>query len=76
MNPSGTSSSATTRTALEPLLTIGAVCELLGVSKPTLYRLIQCGELVPIRVSKRPRFSPEEIRLYLDRHRGAERAHE
>ena len=74
MNLSGTSSSATTRTALEPLLTIGAVCELLGVSKPTLYRLIQGGELVPIRVSKSPRFAPQEIRLYLDRHRetGAE----
>lgn len=59
-----------TRTeALEPLLTVQGVCDVLRVSKPTLYRLIRGGELVPIRVSRSPRFAPAEVRAYLERHR-------
>jgi len=64
-------SSAATRTALEPLLTLAAVCEILGVSKPTLYRLIRGGELVPLRVGHSPRFAPEDVRTYLERQRRA-----
>lgn len=58
------------RTALEPLLTVASVCDLLDVSRQTLYRLIQRGELVPIRVSRSPRFEPNELRRYIDRRRG------
>jgi excisionase family DNA binding protein len=54
---------------LEPLLTNGDVCELFGISKPTLYRLIRSGDLVPIRVSRSLRFRPTDIRAYLERHR-------
>jgi excisionase family DNA binding protein len=59
------------RTELEPLLTVAAVCEILGVSKPTVYRLIHAGELVPLRVSKSPRFTPADVRTYLERQRRA-----
>jgi excisionase family DNA binding protein len=66
-----TSSSTLTRTALEPLLTVTAVCELLGISKPTLYRVINAGELATIRVGSSPRFSPDDVRDYLERSREA-----
>jgi excisionase family DNA binding protein len=69
MTSTDTASSGSSRTTLEPLLTVKAVCELLGISKPTLYRLIHAGELVPIRVSRRPRFSADDVRGYLERSR-------
>jgi excisionase family DNA binding protein len=59
------------RTSLEPLLTVNSICKLLDVSRQTLYRLIHAGELVPIRVSKSPRFAPDEVRRYLERQREA-----
>ena len=55
--------------ALEPLMTVQGVCDVLGVSKPTLYRIIRVGELAPIRVSRSPRFAPADVRAYLERHR-------
>jgi excisionase family DNA binding protein len=57
--------------ALEPLLTVGAVCEVLAVSKQTVYRLVHRGELKPTRVGERLRFVPEDVRDYLERHREA-----
>jgi excisionase family DNA binding protein len=54
---------------LEQLLTIAQCCELLQVSKQTLYRLINSGELAPIRVGERSRFAPADVRAYLERHR-------
>lgn len=61
------------RTALEPLLTVASVCELLDVSRQTLYRLVQRGELIPIRVSRSPRFVQEDVRRYVDGQREAHR---
>ena len=58
------------RTALEPLLTVASVCGLLDVSRQTLYRIINDGQLVPIRVGRSPRFEPNELRRYIDRRRG------
>jgi len=43
---------------------------MLGVSKPTLYRLINAGHLVPIRIGRSPRFEPNELRRYIDQRRG------
>jgi excisionase family DNA binding protein len=57
------------RSELEPLLTISRVCELLGVSKQTLYRLMKRGELRPSRVGDRLRFAPADVRDYLERTR-------
>ncbi len=61
-----TTSSTLDRTTLEPLLTVNAVCELLDVSRQTIYRLIHRGELVAIRVSRSPRFAPDDVRRYLE----------
>ena len=54
---------------LEPLLTVAECCELLGISRPTFYRLIHRGELHPIRVGRRPRFERADVRAYLERNR-------
>lgn len=69
MTPHEHESSGLERTLLEPLLTVGEVCELFGVSKPTLYRVIRAGGLVPVRVGQRSRFRPQDVRAYLDRNR-------
>jgi len=55
--------------SLEPLLTVSGVCELLDVSRQTLYRLMHRGDLTPIRVSRSPRFTPDVVRRYLERQR-------
>jgi excisionase family DNA binding protein len=47
------------------------VCDVLAVSKPTLYRLIRAGELAPIRVRRSPRFAPADVRAYLEKNREA-----
>jgi excisionase family DNA binding protein len=57
------------RTPLEPLLTVAEVCQLLSVSKQTLYRLLRAGELRPSRVGDRLRFSQDDVRAYLERNR-------
>ena len=54
---------------IEPLLTITAACDVLGVSRQTIYRLVRRGELHPSRVGERLRFRPEDIRAYLERGR-------
>jgi excisionase family DNA binding protein len=66
-----TTAYASSRMPLEPLLTVAAVCELLGISKVTLYRLIRAGELKPTRVGERLRFEPDDVRAYLERNREA-----
>jgi excisionase family DNA binding protein len=58
-------------TELEVLLTVSRVCDVLCVSRPTLYRLVRRGELRPTRVGDRLRFLPSEIREYLERQREA-----
>jgi excisionase family DNA binding protein len=69
MAPIGTPSYAPDRSTLEPLLTVAQCCELLQVSRQTLYRLINSGELEPVRVGRHPRFVPADLRAYLERHR-------
>ena len=55
--------------ALAPLLSINEVAAILGVSRTSVYTLIQAGELAPIRVGERARFDPIDVRAYLERHR-------
>jgi len=57
------------RTLLEPLLTIGDVSEALNVSRATVYRLMETGELEPVRIRSRTRFEPTVVRGYIERHR-------
>jgi excisionase family DNA binding protein len=53
----------------EPLLTVSEVGALLRVSRTGVYRLIDRGDLMPIRVGGRIRFSPNDVRAYLARSR-------
>ena len=55
--------------SLEPLLTINGACDLLSISRNTLYRLVDRGELRPTRVGERLRFQPDDVRAYLERGR-------
>lgn len=57
----------------EPLLTLDGVAELLGVSRRTVERLVQHGELVPFRIGTRLRFDPVEVREYLETTRNGRR---
>ncbi|MFL5960119.1 MAG: helix-turn-helix domain-containing protein [Gaiellaceae bacterium] len=54
---------------LEPLLKIGDVSEALNVSRATIYRLMETGELEPVRIRSRTRFEPAVVRGYIERHR-------
>jgi excisionase family DNA binding protein len=54
---------------LEPLLSVGAAAALLSVSRRTLYRFVEAGELHPLRVGQRLRFEPADLRAYLERQR-------
>jgi excisionase family DNA binding protein len=56
-------------TRLERLLSINEVAATLGISRATVYRLVSAGDLAPIRVGAHARFSPADIRAYIDRHR-------
>jgi excisionase family DNA binding protein len=67
---------AADRSAPEPLLTVAQCCELLQVSKQTLYRLINSGELEPVRIGRHPRFVPADISAFIERNRETERAPE
>jgi excisionase family DNA binding protein len=51
---------------LEALLTIDSLARLLRVSRPTIYRLIQSGDLTPVQVGARKRFQPDDIRRFLE----------
>ena len=66
---SGTPRYAADPTALEPLLTVRGVCDVLRVSKQTVYRLTARGELPSTRVGDRLRFAPADIREYVERNR-------
>jgi Helix-turn-helix domain len=60
----------TTAPLLEPLRSIPATQELLGhVSRHTVLRLLDSGELVRIRVGARTLVDPQSIRDYIARQR-------
>jgi putative molybdopterin biosynthesis protein len=51
------------------LLSVNEVAALLGISRPTVYRLARRGDLASYRVGERLRFKPAEIEDYLERNR-------
>lgn len=54
--------------ALRPaLLTVNDVARLLSVSRDTVYKLVNAGDLRAVRVSERLRFRPEDVEHYLER---------
>lgn len=54
------------RLARPELLTIDEVANVLNVSRRTVYRMCDAGQLEPIKISGRAtRFSPDAIRTFL-----------
>lgn len=56
-------------TDLEPLLGIREVGEVLNVSRATVYRFVDQGVLVPIRIGHGLRFAPADLRELIERQR-------
>ena len=51
----------------KPLLTIGDACQLLGLSRSTVYRLIADGELRLIKVYNRSLIARRDLDAYVER---------
>ncbi len=58
---------------LQPLLTIQGVARVLGVSRPTVYALMEREGLPYLKLGKSLRFSPQSVHVWLAEH---EQAHE
>jgi excisionase family DNA binding protein len=50
---------------IDPLLSVNEVATYLGVTRRTVYRFVQDGNLRPVRVGERLRFRTEEVERYL-----------
>ena len=58
------------RTAgLEPLLDVRGAGAVLGISRPTVYRLVERGVLRPIRIGRGIRFAPADVRELIEHQR-------
>ena len=55
--------------ALEPLLCIEEVAQLLRVSERSVYRLMHRGELASLKVGHRTLVEPQEVRQFIDSQR-------
>lgn len=51
-----------------PLLTVDGVCAALSVSRTTVYRLVNRGELLPVRIGGVVRFRPRDLEALVERH--------
>jgi len=52
------------------LLSIEEACQMLGISRRTIYRLIDKGELKPVKIGGRTKFIESEILEMIERNRG------
>ncbi len=59
-----------------PLFTVVTLCEHLAISRATLYRLINKGEIEPIRIGSLTRFTENEVKRFLTRQQNHGRAKE
>jgi excisionase family DNA binding protein len=60
--------------SLERLRSVREVCDLLGVSRPTVQRLVTRGELPVVKLGDRSLFRPADIVALIERSRQANRA--
>ena len=56
----------TDRVAIEPLLTSSELCQLLRIDRPRLYALLEAGVLKGVRLGRRWRFAPAEVRAFIE----------
>jgi excisionase family DNA binding protein len=54
---------------LEELLALTDVCRLLGISRATLYRLLEANELPSIKIGRRRVVEPRALRTFIARQR-------
>ena len=54
---------------IEPLLSVNQVCDMLGVTRSTVYKLVREQEIVPTFVGARARFEAGELRDFVRRNR-------
>ena len=52
------------------LLTVKETCTYLRISPPTLYRMIDRRELVPVKIGKRTLFDRKDLDKYIDASKG------
>ena len=53
-----------------PLLGVAEAAKLLGVSEKTVRQLIDSGSLIAHRIGHSVRISEDDLRLFLNQHRG------
>lgn len=53
------------------LLTVKETCKYLRISAPTLYRMIERGEMVPVKIGKRTLFDKKDLDGLIDGAKGA-----
>jgi excisionase family DNA binding protein len=62
---------------MENLYDVQQAREALGVSAPTLFRLVKHGELVAVKLGGRTLFRPADLEALVERHlRGGQQARE
>jgi excisionase family DNA binding protein len=62
---------------MEKLYDVQRAREALGVSAPTLFRLVKRGELAAVKLGRRTLFRPADLEALIERHlRGGQRAGE
>ena len=52
------------------LLTVKETCRYLRISPPTLYRMIERGEMVPVKIGKRTLFEKKDLDMLIDGAKG------
>jgi excisionase family DNA binding protein len=52
------------------LLTVRETCKYLRISAPTLYRMLERKELVPVKIGKRTLFDRKDLDTYIDASKG------
>ena len=52
------------------LLTVKEACTYLRISAPTLYRMLERQELVPVKIGKRTLFDKKDLDVYIDASKG------
>jgi len=68
-NALGTPGYENPRTSREPLLDVAEVRRWLGVSRSSVYRLLDAGALTPIYLDSRPRFDPADVERLIESRR-------
>ncbi len=52
------------------LLTVKETCSYLRISPPTLYRMIERRELIPVKIGKRTLFDKKDLDRFIDAAKG------